>query len=72
MFLVGIDLKVIYKNILNNRKARVYPKAMLAFKLHKNEICNIKITRIKINKAKATFTGRCPRTHPSRTTYLGI
>jgi DNA-binding protein H-NS len=25
-----------------------------------------KITRIKINKAKATFTGRCPRTHPSR------
>jgi hypothetical protein len=26
-----------------------------------------KITRIKINKAKATFTGRRPRTHPSRT-----
>jgi hypothetical protein len=26
-----------------------------------------KITRIKINKAKATFTGRRPRTNPSRT-----
>jgi hypothetical protein len=29
--------------------------------------CTFKITRIKINKAKATFTGRRPRTHPSRT-----
>jgi hypothetical protein len=31
-------------------------------------LCNtmLKRTRIKIDKAKAKFTGRCPQTHPSR------